>query len=126
MSIQGNRDFLEHQNMIKKVCVLTASDLDTVYPALCDWSNVAIEEIIKTKNVATRLVFGQATDGFTGCRFGHDFIKLNRDRECIFIVSKDPIHSSVAIYYGVLSERTFDCEVVIGKFGWEDFCMCCL
>jgi len=97
-------DVLDHQsltsgldvvipNMIWKVCDLCTSDLDAVYAALCDWRNVAMEEITKTKSIATRLVFGQPTEWFTGCRFGTNFIKLNHGRECIYIVSNDPLHS---------------------------------
>jgi len=133
MLVQGSRDVLDPSltnrldvvipNMIWKKCDLCTSDLDAVYPALCDWSNVAMEEIIKTRSIATRLVFGQPTEGFTGCRFGKIFIKLNRGRECIYIVSNDASHSSVSIYYGVMPAQLIGLEIAAGSINWKDFCM---
>ena len=108
---------------IWKVCDLCTSDLGAVYAALCDWNNVAIEDITKTKSIATRLVFGQSTEGFTGCRFGTNFIKLNCGSECIYIVSNDPLHSSVSIYYGVMPDQLIGLEIAAGSVDWKDFCM---
>jgi len=133
MSVQGSHDIIDPSltngldvvipNTIWKKCDLCTSDLDAVYPALCDWSNVEMEEIIKTKGIATRLVFGQRTEGFTGCRFGKNFIKLNRGRECIYIVSNDDSHSSVSIYYGVMPAELIGLETAAGSIDWNDFCM---
>ena len=109
-------------DMIWKVCDLCDSDLVDVYAALCDWNNVAIEEITKTKSIATRLVFGQSTEGFTGCRFGTNFIKLNRGSECVYIVSNDPLHSSVSIYYGVMPDNLIGLQIAAGSLDWNDFC----
>jgi hypothetical protein len=127
-------DVLDHQsltsgldvvipNMIWKVGDLCTSDIDAVHAALCDWNNVAMEEITKTKSIAMRLVFGQCTEGFTGCRFGTNFIKLNRGSECIYIVSNDPLHSSVSIYYGVMPEKLIGLQIAAGSVDWKDFCM---
>ena len=102
-------------DMIWKVCDLCLSDLDSVFLALCDWSNVAMKEIIKTKSIARRLVFGQPTEGFTGCLFGRDFIKLNRGRECIYIRSNDLTHASVTVYYGVMPPKLLEVQVDVGS-----------
>jgi len=134
MSVQDSSDFVDHKsltsgldvvipNMIWKVCDLCTSDLDAVYAGLCDWNNVEMQEITKTKSVATRLVYGQPTEGFTGCRFGTNFIKLNRGSEFIYIVSNDPLHSSVSIYYGVMPANLIGLEIAAGSVDWKDFCM---
>jgi len=107
---------------IWKVCDLCTSDLDAIRAALCDWRNIAMEEITQTKSIVTRLVFGQSMEGFTGCKFGTNFIKLNRSRECIYIVSNDLSHSSVSIYYGVMTDNLIELEISAGSIDWEDFC----
>ena len=133
MSVQGGRDFLQHQslttgfnvvipNMIWRVSDLCASDLDAVYPALCDWNNVDMEEINKTKAIATSVVFGQPTQGYTGGRFGSDFIKLSFGRECIYIRSHNSTHTVVTIYYGIMPIG-LEVECNAGNVDWEMFCL---
>jgi len=107
--------------LIWKVCTLGPVDTAAMHPALCDWNAVAIEEIHWTKAIASRVVFGQPIDGFTGSREGIDFVQLNRGHEHIYIVSNNPSHSSVDIYYGVSPEE-MTMQVAAGSLDWDLFC----
>ena len=133
MSVQGDRDFLHHRsltagfdvvipNMIWKVSDLCDSDLTAVYPALCDWSNVDMEEINKTKAIVTRVVFGRPTQGHTGSNFGTDFIKLSFGRECIYIRPHDSTHNAVSICYGIMPSG-LEVHCAAGSVDWDMFCM---
>jgi len=133
MSAQGSRDILQNRaptgafdvvipNLIWRVSALSPSDLDAVYPALCDWSGVDMQEINRTKEIVTGLVYGKPVDGYTGSHFGTDFIKLNCGRECIYIRSNNSIHSVVTVYYGIMP-RHFKVEVAAGAVDWDLFCM---
>jgi len=109
-------------NTIWKVRDLTESDRKAVYPALCDWANVDMKEINKTKDIVTRVIFGRPIQGYKGCRLGNDFIKLSLGREYIFIQSAVPTHEKVGIYYGIMPEE-LRMQCAAGSVDFEMFCM---